>query len=135
MRFVDTNVILYAISGDPADTDKAERALALLNEPDLGLSVQVLQEFYVQATRPAGPASVSHERAVALIHALLRFPVQELTVPLLEAALAVRQRWQLSYWDAAIVAAALSIGCDTLCTEDLQHGQDFDGLRVFNPFL
>ena len=54
MQFVDTNILLYAISRDPAEQDKAKRANEILSGADLGLSVQVLQEFYVQATRAAG---------------------------------------------------------------------------------
>ncbi len=135
MRFVDTNVLLYAVSSAHADRAKAARAAALLDETDLALSVQVLQEFYVQATRVGATAALSHESAVAFISTLLRFPVQETTVPLLRAAFAARARWRLSYWDAAIVEAARMVGCDTICTEDLQDGQDFGGVRIANPFV
>lgn len=134
MRFVDTNVLLYAVSSDPGEAAKAERARALLDEPDLALSVQVLQEFYVQATRPSAPVRLTHDEAAALIATFLRFPVQETTVPLVQLALATRARWGIGYWDAAIVAAARLLGCPTLLTEDLQHAQDFDGVRVINPF-
>lgn len=134
MRFVDTNVLLYAVSSAPAESAKADRAAALLNESDLALSVQVLQEFYVQATRANAAAPVAHGVAVAFMATMLRFPVQDITVQLLHAALAARARWQLSYWDAAIVEAARTLGCGTLYSEDMQHGQDFDGVRVINPF-
>lgn len=135
MRFVDTNILLYAISSRPEERPKAERAERLLNEPDLALSVQVLQEFYVQATRASAPVRLSHAIAVDFVDSLLRFPVLPITVDLLQAAMAIRERYRLSYWDAAIVAAALDLGCDLLLTEDLQHGQDYGGLRVENPFL
>ncbi len=134
MKFVDTNVLLYAISSDPSEGAKAACARTVLNEPDLALSVQVLQEFYVQATRPSAAAPVAHETAAEFLDTLLRFPVQEITVALARKALAIRERWRIAYWDAAIVAAAGELGCDTLYTEDLQHGQDFDGLLVTNPF-
>lgn len=134
MRFVDTNVLLYGISSRPEEADKARRAAALLAERDLALSVQVLQEFYVQATRPTGAVRIEHDVAVDLIRTFRRYPVQEITIDVMELALEHRKRWQLSYWDAAILAAARSLGCDTLLTEDLQHGQDFDGLVVENPF-
>ena len=101
---------------------------------DNAISVQVLQEFYVQATRPTFRGAISHEDAVGLIRAWLRFPVQEITLPLLNAALAIKAAHRLSYWDAAIVAAASSLGCDELMTEDLAHGADIDGVRVTNPF-
>ncbi len=135
MRFVDTNILLYAISSHPDEAAKAARATAILNESDLALSVQVLQEFYVQATRASSSSSpIAHENAVAMIASLLRFPVQELTVPLMLAACAAKARWQISYWDAAIVEAARSQGCDVLLSEDLSDGQDFGGVRVLNPF-
>lgn len=135
MRFVDTNVLLYAISSHPAESAKAARAVEILNESDLALSVQVLQEFYVQATRASSTSAIAHEHAVAMIASLLRFPVQELTVSLVQSALAGKYRWQISYWDAAIIEAARSKGCDVVLSEDLAHGQDFGGVRVVNPFI
>lgn len=134
MRFVDTNVLLYAVSTDPAEAAKASVARALLCERDLALSVQVLQEFYVQATRPTLRGRLSHADATALIESWLRFPVLDLTVPLMKASFAASARWQLSYWDAVIVEAARALECAVLLTEDLQDGQDFDGVRVVNPF-
>lgn len=131
---MDTNILLYAISTVPAEAAKAERAADLLNASDLGLSAQVLQEFYVQATRPTARAPVAHDAAVAFITSLLRFPVQEITVPLVRAAFVARARWQISYWDAAIIEAARMLGCALVYSEDLQHGQDFDGIRIVDPF-
>lgn len=135
MRFVDTNVLLYAISRHPAEAAKAERALSLLNEPSLALSVQVLQEFYVQSTRESRSVRLTHQEAIELIDCWLRFPVQQHTVPLMQAAFASRVRFRVSYWDAAIVEAARALGCDVVLSEDLQHGQNFDGVRVVDPFL
>ena len=79
MRFVDTNVLLYAISRAPEERGKAQRANDLLADPDLALSVQVLQEFYVQATRASRPDRLSHEQASRLVESFLRFTVQEVT--------------------------------------------------------
>lgn len=135
MRFVDTNILLYALSSRPTEAGKAARAVAILEESALALSVQVLQEFYVQATRPTGADPLSHEDAVAFMATLERFPVQAMTVEVMRAALQARVRWQLNYWDAAIVEAARALGCRELLSEDLQHGQDLDGVRVVNPFL
>lgn len=134
-EFVDTNVLLYAVSTDPSERKKAERARALLNGDDLALSVQVLQEFYVQATRPTKKDRLHHEQASQLIEAFLRFPVQETTVSVLCAALDTARRFRISYWDAAIVEAARAIGCTTVLSEDLTHGQDYGGVRVTNPFV
>jgi predicted nucleic acid-binding protein len=138
MRFVDSNILIYAIasgkSGKDDEREKSERALRVLEEADLATSVQVLQEFYVQATRATRRDRISHVEAVAFIQALCQFPVQELTVGLLQSALATKQRYQISYWDAAIIEAARSLGCREVLSEDLSDGQDYGGVRVVNPF-
>jgi predicted nucleic acid-binding protein len=134
VRFVDTNVLLYAISRDPAEQEKAKRANDILTERDLALSVQVLQEFYVQATRAGRPDAIAHRQAVLLIESFRRFPVQDITSAIVMAALDARKRFQLSYWDAAIIEAARSIGCAEVLSEDLNDGQDYAGVRVTSPF-
>ena len=134
MRFVDTNVLLYAVSTAQAEVRKTAVARALLTEGDLALSVQVLQEFYVQATRPSRSGALRHDQAAALVEAWLRFPTQDTTPSLVQAALATTDRHRLSYWDAAIVEAARLLGCRIVLSEDLSDGQDFDGVRVKNPF-
>jgi predicted nucleic acid-binding protein len=134
MRFVDTNVLLYAVSTAEDERAKATTAREILEAEDLALSVQVLQEFYVQATRKTRAERLTHEQAATLVEAFLRFPVQENTVALMRAALQTGERFRISYWDAAVVEAARSLGCDTLLTEDLGHGADYGGLRVVNPF-
>ena len=134
MRFVDTNILLYSISTHPSETDKAAVAVELLDGSDLCLSVQVLQEFYAQATRATRPDALSHEDAVAFIEKWLRFPVQEISVALMREAFVWCKRWKVSYWDAAIVTAARMLGCSELLTEDLNAHEEFDGVRVINPF-
>jgi predicted nucleic acid-binding protein len=134
MRFVDTNVLLYAVSTDPAEAAKSRAARALLAATDLALSVQVLQEFYVQTTRVTRADRLSHEQAAALVEAFLRFPAQETTPALLRAAMSTGERHRLSYWDAAILEAARALGCDVVLSEDLTHGRSYDGVRVENPF-
>lgn len=134
MRFVDTNILLYAISNEPREATKTAVALALLNATDLALSVQVLQEFYVQATRLTKPDRITHAQALALIESWLRFSVQETTVEILRAALATSQRFRLSYWDVAILEAARAMDCAEVLSEDLSAGQVYDGVRVRNPF-
>jgi predicted nucleic acid-binding protein len=135
VRFVDTNVLLYAVSRSPGERTKSARALAILESDDLTLSVQVLQEFYVQATRSTRLDRLSHEQAVLLIESIrLRFPIQDVTVPLLYAALATATRFRISYWDAAIIEAARASRCSVVLSEDLAHGQSYDGVKVENPF-
>jgi predicted nucleic acid-binding protein len=134
VRFVDTNVLLYAISRDPGEHAKAERANEVLAARDLALSIQVLQEFYVQATRTTRADPLGHEQAVGLIESFLRFPVQPVTTAVMLAACATRRRFGISYWEAAILEAGRSLGCDVVLSEDLSDGQDYDGVRVENPF-
>jgi predicted nucleic acid-binding protein len=134
VRFVDTNILLYAISRAPHEQDKAERARDLLAARDLALSVQVLQEFYVQATRAGRIDALSHQQATRLVESFLRFSVQEITTEVLLAALTTRQRFQISYWDAAIIEASRAIGCALVLSEDLADGVDYAGVRVENPF-
>jgi predicted nucleic acid-binding protein len=132
--FLDTNILLYSISRDPNETAKREKAIALLERDNCTLSVQVLQEFYVQATRPTRTAPLPHDIAAGLMRAWERFRVQETDVALVHAALEVKARYGFSYWDAAIIAAAIALGCETLFTEDLSHGQVVEGVRVLDPF-
>jgi predicted nucleic acid-binding protein len=134
-RFLDTNVLLYSITSNPADATKRERAITIIDEKDNALSVQVLQEFYVQATRPTRRDALSHETAVELIRRWLRFPVQDITVAILSEALRIKATHQLSYWDAAIVAAARALGCREVYSEDMSHGRDIEGTVIVNPFL
>ena len=134
MRFVDTNVLLYAISVDSGERLKAARANEILSSRDLGLSVQVLQEFYVQATRDTRSERLTHEQAIALVESFRRFPVQETTNGLMLAAMSTRQRFGIAYWDAAVIEAARALGCEVVLTEDLNDGQDYAGVRVENPF-
>lgn len=135
MRFVDTNVLLYAVSVAPAEQDRAEQVRALLESPDLGLSVQVLGEFYVQATRASRPDPLTHDQASRLIEAFTRFPVQPETAAIVRSALSLRQRHGFSYWDAMIIESARALGCSEVLTGDMQHGQDLGGVRIVNPFL
>lgn len=134
LQFVDTNVLLYAISTAPDEAAKAREARTLLDGDDLALSVQVLQEFYVQATRKGRSDALTPRQASQLVEAFLRFPVQDTTVALMKAAIDASSRFRISYWDAAILEAARSLGCRTLLSEDLAHGRDYEGVVVRNPF-
>ncbi len=135
VRFVDTDVLLYAISTDPTEQAKRELATAILAERRLALSTQVLQEFYVQATRASRRDALTHDHAARLVESFTRFPIAEITTAVVQASLATRQRFGISYWDAAILEASRSIECDTVLSEDLTHGHDYGGVRVENPFL
>ncbi|MGQ0623922.1 MAG: PIN domain-containing protein [Sporichthyaceae bacterium] len=134
MRFLDTNVILYSVSEVPDESTKRGVAERILDDSDLCLSTQVLAEFYTQATRATAKHPLFHHDAADVAEGLTRYPIQPVTISVFLAALALRVRFGISYWDAAIIEAARAIGADTVLTEDLQDGQDFDGVRVVNPF-
>jgi predicted nucleic acid-binding protein len=135
VHFFDTNVLLYSISLDPTEAAKRERALALLERDDGALSIQVLQEFYVQATRITRRTPVPHDTAVDLVTGWTRFRVQDMTPSILSSALEIRERYRYAYWDCAVIAAARALGWRELYSEDLQHGHEIDGVRIVNPFL
>ena len=134
VRFVDTNVLLYAVSALSEDADKRLRALNLLTTGDLALSVQVLQEFYHQATRTSRLGAITQDHALQFIESISHFPVQDVTREVFRAGVAISRRFRLSYWDGAILAAAGAVGCDAVYSEDMSTEQDYDGLRVINPF-
>lgn len=132
--FFDTNILIYSISADPREAAKRQRASTLLQHDDGALSVQVLQEFYTQATRPTRPHRLPHEMAVGLIKAWTRFRVQGMTLAILNTALEITATHRFSYWDSAIIAAARALGCEELYTEDMSHGRQIDGVTIINPF-
>src|SRR5689334_4953254 len=101
-HFIDTNILLYSISTAPAEDRKRQVAVDLLDRDGGALSVQVLQEFYVQATRATRKDHLPHHIAEGLIKTWMRFAVQDNTVEVLKHALAIKARHQQSYWDSAI---------------------------------
>ena len=136
MRFIDTNILLYAISKDPAERCKTNIAIELLDAPvgELALSVQVLQEFYVQATRASRQGALPQGLAEEYLEHWQALEVQDNTLDLFRAAVASSGRFRISYWDAAIIEAARMAGCHTVLSEDLSDGQSYGGVRVRNPF-
>jgi predicted nucleic acid-binding protein len=132
--FLDTNVLLYAVSSAEADAAKRAKALDLVRQSDFGLSAQVLQEFYVTVTRkirkPLAP-----ELAVALMDEYRVFPTVPTDYPLIVSAVELSLRYGISYWDGAIVAAAEALEAEVLYTEHLNHGQHYGAVRAVNPFL
>jgi predicted nucleic acid-binding protein len=133
-HFLDTNILLYSISTNPADASKRERAIALPGRGDGALSVQVLQEFYVQATRATRSRPLPHDTAAGLVAAWARFKVQEITLSILTSALEIEAAHGFSYWDSAIIAAARALGCRELYSEDMTHGRQIEGVVITNPF-
>ncbi|MBF0175865.1 MAG: PIN domain-containing protein [Magnetococcales bacterium] len=134
MRFLDTNILLYSISCAAAEDRKRGVAIGLLDQDDWVLSVQVLQEFYVQATRVSRPDPIPHEVAAGLVRTWLRFRVQGITVAVMRGALEIKATHDFSYWDSAIISAARASGCLEIYSEDLSHGREVEGITIFNPF-
>ncbi len=131
--FVDTNILLYSISKSEKERNKRELSIEILKRNNLGFSLQVFQEFYVNATgKIKHPITAS--QATTYIESLCRFPVVAIDLDIMRYAIKCRDRYGFSYWDSAIIAAANRLKCDTLLSEDLQHGQIVNGIQVINPF-
>jgi predicted nucleic acid-binding protein len=130
---LDSNVLVYAFSKAPRDTAKARIAREWIAREDWGVTVQVLQEFYVNAIRT--PHELGHDDALAMIEEIADSrPVGVTDLPLMRHALHLKNRYRIGYWDAAVVAGARRLGASVLVSEDLQNGQDYGGVRVLNPF-
>lgn len=132
--FLDTNVLVYAAAGRGSEESKRERALALIEGEDVGVSAQVLQEFYVTVTRKID-VPMSSGQAIEWIEQFESFPCVSVDSGLVKIAAEVSERFQISYWDGAILSAAQLLGAKTLYTEDLNDGQQYGSVRALNPFL
>ena len=130
--FVDTNIFVYAFDAD--EPAKRDVALGVIRDtPDLVISTQVLGEFFVAVTRKLArplPEAV----AAAAVEEMTTLPVVPTDLTLVRSALATARLHQLSYWDALVVEAAATAGCDRLLTEDLADGAELRGVRIENPF-
>lgn len=133
MDFIDTNVLLHAFGPDE-DAGKSAIARSILAGREVAFSIQVFQEFFVQATHARRNDPLSAEEAREVIGSLTAFPVQQNDLSLLRDAFRIHERFQTSFWDANILAAARALGCEIVFSEDFNHGQDYDGVRVVNPF-
>jgi predicted nucleic acid-binding protein len=133
--FIDTNVFLYSLSNNPEEQLKAERARQLLLNENWGWSVQVAGEFYHIATSHRRQFRLSPSLAKQYVETWLNFPTTPVTASTVRDALQLAARFKISYWDAAIIAAARELGCHKIYSEDLSHDQDYDGVVVSNPFL
>jgi predicted nucleic acid-binding protein len=131
--FIDTNVLLYAATGTDTDRSKREAAQALMASTNFGLSTQVLQEFYVSATRKAHIRMPPHI-ALEWMEQLDGRPCAIVDPDLVKLAAAISIRYQISYWDGAILAAAEALAAKMVYSEDLQHNQKYCTVRVENPF-
>lgn len=134
-HFVDTNILVYAEDRDAKAKHEIARDLLidLWQSRDGALSVQVLQEFYVNVTRKM-KRPLAATRALDIVREYLAWTVVENSSALLIEAIRLQQKAQLSFWDALVVQAAIDAGCDRLYSEDLNAGQRFGSVVVVNPF-
>ena len=132
--FLDTNVLVY--TDDQDSLEKQRRALELVSECRQRrtgvVSTQILQEYFVTTTRKLGVAADVARRKAEIFG---RLHLVTLGLGDVLGAIDLHRLHSLSFWDALVVRAALASGCTRLLTEDLQHGQRFEGLAVVNPFV
>lgn len=131
--FLDTNVLVYAAVSDPAEADKQETALTLIEREEFALSAQVLQEFFVTVTRKL-ERPLSSLQAMEWIEQWAAFPCIAIDAALVKIAVEISQRYRISYWDGAVIAAAQKAGAAIVYSEDLNDGQAYGSVRVINPF-
>jgi predicted nucleic acid-binding protein len=132
--FIDTNILVYV--DDLAAGSKRERARAVLapvvRQRRAVISTQVLQEYFAAAMRKL---RLSAERARWRVEVLSRFDVVMIRPELVLGAIDLHRLHRVSFWDALVVKCASAAGCATVLTEDMNHGQTIDGVRIENPFL
>lgn len=130
--FFDTNVLLYMYG---ADSRKRECAIALFSEytgsERLVISTHVVQEFYANGSRKL---EMPRHVLSGVVSALLKLPVILVGPAEIVSAIKIEGRYEISFWDALIVAAADAGGAEVLFTEDLNHGQRYGAVMVRNPF-
>jgi predicted nucleic acid-binding protein len=126
--FIDTNVIVYLASGDARKADRSEQILAAGGV----ISVQVLNEYVSVARRKLALSWAETREVIAAVKSACE--IVPLSVQAQAGAMRISEISQLSIYDASIVAAALEAGCDTLLSEDMQHGQKFETLSIVNPY-
>ena len=132
--FLDTNILIYAAAGRGTAEARRKRARELILGARFGTSVQVIQEFYHNVTRkiarPLSPA-----RALEWIERLERLPLVETDCSLIRAGIVISERFRITYWDGAMLAAAERLQAPIMYSEDLNHGQHYGRVRVMDPFL
>jgi predicted nucleic acid-binding protein len=136
--FVDTNVLVYAARPKNDEPDKSAIANQLIQNERFCVSAQVLQEFYVAARKsyPGKPAAIplSEREAAEWVGWLEQFCEVVTDVFLIQQAIETARNFRISYWDAAIVAAAVRASAPVLYSEDLNHGRRYGAVQVMNPF-
>ena len=132
--FLDTNILLYAYDLDAG----VKRSIAseivsdgFMKRSLVAISVQVLQEFHVNFLKKGG----TPDEVALLLDDFSKWKIVDNSLALYRLGFVLQQRWQLSLWDAMILAAAQVGGASILYSEDFNHGQDYSGVRAINPFI
>jgi predicted nucleic acid-binding protein len=130
--FFDTNILVYAQAADEAQKRKRARKLlsAHLEDQTAVFSTQVLQEYFVAVTRLGLPAEIAQQHVATFAQA----NVVQVTTELILAAIDLHRLHRLSFWDALIVRSARAAGCGVVYSEDMKHGQNYEGVLIENPF-
>ncbi|MBC9889121.1 MAG: PIN domain-containing protein [Opitutae bacterium] len=131
---IDTNVLVYAVDASPGYSSKKQIAMQLIETTDFGLSAQVFQEFYVTVTGKLR-VPLSPERAMQFLDRFHAFPMVMTDFGLITEGIRNSIKFQTSYWDGAIIAAAERLRAKTLYSEDFSHGQRYGSVRMGNPFI
>jgi predicted nucleic acid-binding protein len=132
--FIDTNVLLYAISTDDNEAGKASIARGILQNADWAWSAQIAAEFVRASTSSKKRQPVTLSQARVFIQTWCAFPMLAIDEALVLDAISIAERFQISYFDAQVVAGAKRLRCQHIYTLDLNHGQDYGGVTVHNPF-
>jgi predicted nucleic acid-binding protein len=133
--FLDSNVWIYAATGRETYPAKCRRARDIIASENIGVSTQVIGEFVANVQKPKRMRRpLSYEETQEWLDQLLEFPLVEIDRAIVEMAFALKRRYQISYWDGQIIAAAERFAADTLYSEDLSDTQAYGALRCVNPF-
>ena len=131
--FLDTSILIYAAAGKKDDPAKHARATVIIRENDIVLSAQVIGEFLHVARKKylkvMGVAQIN-----SWADSLFKYPSAVIDEAIVKSALFVAERYQINFWDAALIAAAEKLSAKTLYTEDLNHGQKYGSVTVINPY-
>jgi predicted nucleic acid-binding protein len=133
--FVDTNILLYAASGKQLYPEKHRCAWDVISEGNYAISGQVLAEFYVNSQKAkATQTALTQEETSAWIERLCLLPIVPIDHTVVQMAIQHSNRYKISYWDAALVAAAETMNLPVIYTEDLNDGQLYGSVTAINPF-
>ncbi|MFM9977030.1 MAG: PIN domain-containing protein [Sphingomonadaceae bacterium] len=134
MRFVDTNVLIYAAGLHPEQPRKTQRAREVLASGDVLTSAQVIAEFFDRSVRKSKPVHLTDRQARLFVDTLRAFHIAPVTIATFDRAMRIREQTNYRYYDCAVIASALLLNTEVLLTEDLQKERVIEGLRIENPF-